>query len=66
MLKPDVVCVTETEVPNPELELANLGLERGDDGLISWRSDSKDHPRNWTNARKAFDTTVIIFLEFFV
>ena len=49
----------------PEL-LADLGLERRSDGLISWRSDSKDHPRNWTAARKAFDTTVIIFLEFFV
>jgi hypothetical protein len=51
--------------PEPEL-LADLGLERRSDGLISWQSDSKDHPRNWTAGRKAFDTTVIIFLEFFV
>jgi hypothetical protein len=66
VLKPDAVSVTETEDPGLEPELASLGLGRRSDGLISWGSDSKDHPRNWTNARKVFDTTVIIFLEFFV
>jgi len=49
-----------------KVELGKLGLQRGSDGLIAWRSDSKDHPRNWSASRKAFDTTVIIFFEFFV
>jgi hypothetical protein len=66
VLKPDVVSVTETVDAGLEPGLASLGLERRSDGLISWASNSKDHPRNWTNARKAFDTTVIISLEFFV
>jgi hypothetical protein len=66
VLKPDVPSITETEDAGLEPELASLGLERRSDGLISWGPDSKDHPRNWANARKAFDTTVIIFLEFFV
>ncbi|KAK3389263.1 major facilitator superfamily transporter [Podospora didyma] len=49
-----------------EPELAKHGLQRNENGLICWRPDSKDHPRNWSRARKTFDTTVIIFLEFFV
>ncbi|KAK4149847.1 polyamine transporter 1 [Chaetomidium leptoderma] len=65
MLKPGIVTVQEIKDANPESQIANLGLQRRSDGLISWRPDSKDHPRNWTTARKAFDTTVIIFLEFF-
>ncbi|KAK4233146.1 polyamine transporter 1 [Achaetomium macrosporum] len=67
MSKPASLTVTDTEFGDQEAEtLANLGLQRGSDGLISWRPDSKDHPRNWTSARKIFDTTVIIFLELFV
>jgi len=58
--------VVEVEEVADSLQLAQQGLQRGSDGLISWQRGSKDHPRNWTTARKAFDTTVIIFLEFFV
>ncbi|KAK8111752.1 uncharacterized protein PG998_008209 [Apiospora kogelbergensis] len=47
-------------------ELRAHGLERGPDDLIRWRRDSPDHPRNWSSRRKGFDTTVIIFFEFFV
>lgn len=45
--------------------LLGLGVEKRPDGLVHWRSDSKDHPRNWSARRKAFDTTVIILFEFY-
>ncbi|KAK4251846.1 polyamine transporter 1 [Corynascus novoguineensis] len=67
MSKPAGLSVIERDHKDEEAELlASLGLQRVEDGLISWRADSKDHPRNWTALRKTFDTTVIIFLEFFV
>jgi hypothetical protein len=50
---------------NDEAKLAAAGLERRRDNLIYWRSDCKDHPRNWSARRKVFDTTVIILLEFY-
>lgn len=46
-------------------DLAAAGLERRNDDLIYWRADCKDHPRNWTGRRKAFDTTVIILFELY-
>ncbi|KAK0651001.1 major facilitator superfamily transporter [Cercophora newfieldiana] len=46
--------------------LAKHSLQRGADGLITWQRSHKDHPRNWSTARKVFDTSIIIFLEFFV
>ena len=45
--------------------LSASGLERRDDGLVYWRCDSRDHPRNWSHRRKCFDTFIIIFLEFY-
>jgi hypothetical protein len=67
MSKQATVIVRESECAVQEAEsLASLGLKRESNGLISWRADSKDHPRNWSTARKTFDTTVIIFLELFV
>jgi hypothetical protein len=67
MSKPGSISGAETETGGQELEqLTSLGLQRNSDGLICWLPDSKDHPRNWSAARKTFDTTVIIFLEFFV
>ena len=66
----DKECGSPKQTPGSDLELKleleRLGIRQGDDGLIGWRPDSKDHPRNWTAARKAYDTSVIIFLEFFV
>ncbi|KAH6650667.1 major facilitator superfamily domain-containing protein [Chaetomium tenue] len=67
MSKPGSISGAETVNGDQELEqLTSLGLQRNSDGLICWLPDSKDHPRNWSAARKTFDTTVIIFLEFFV
>lgn len=45
--------------------LAHYGVERQTDGLINWKRDCKTHPRNWTLTRKAFDTVIIIFFEFY-
>ncbi|KAF7591883.1 hypothetical protein BBP40_000928 [Aspergillus hancockii] len=46
-------------------KLALNGLEMSDNGFVRWRRDSRDHPRNWPAWRKAYDTTVIMFLEFY-
>ncbi|KAH8884637.1 major facilitator superfamily transporter [Thozetella sp. PMI_491] len=51
--------------PSTDEVLAELGLERRSDRLLYWRADSPDHPRNWSAARKTFDTTVIILFEFY-
>ncbi|KAH7311226.1 major facilitator superfamily transporter [Stachybotrys elegans] len=45
--------------------LSQAGLERDAAGLIRWRRDSSDHPRNWTLGRKLFSVSVIILLELF-
>ncbi|KAI8274997.1 hypothetical protein K4K60_008991 [Colletotrichum sp. SAR11_57] len=45
--------------------LARYGVERQTDGLINWKRDCKTHPRNWPLSRKAFDTVIIIFFEFY-
>ncbi|KAH8879771.1 MFS multidrug transporter [Thozetella sp. PMI_491] len=33
--------------------------------MVRWRPDSKWHPRQWGLGRKCFDTSLIIFLDFF-
>jgi hypothetical protein len=45
--------------------LAQHGLERLPSGYIQWQKDSIDHPRNWSYPRKLYDTSIIIFLEFY-
>lgn len=47
-------------------ELAELGLQKGADGFIYWRHDATQHPRNWSYARKFYDTTTVVFLDFFM
>ncbi|KAL4989616.1 major facilitator superfamily domain-containing protein [Aspergillus falconensis] len=34
-------------------------------GYIGWKKDSKDHPRNWSSTRKTYDTSLVMFLEFY-
>ena len=46
-------------------ELSNLGLKVGDDGYVHWKKGSLHHPRNWSGWRKAYDTSLIVFLDFF-
>lgn len=53
------------EAHDDELQLAPYRLERRSDGLLYFVNGATNHPRNWSTARKAFDTAVIIALEFY-
>jgi hypothetical protein len=46
-------------------EAAKYGLQIDSNGLVTWGPGSQLHPRNWPLSRKAYDTGVIIFLDFF-
>ena len=48
-----------------QIEVHDLGVDISSKGVISWRDDSPDHPRNWTHARKSYDIVVVAMLEFF-
>ncbi|TDZ26744.1 MFS transporter fsa7 [Colletotrichum orbiculare MAFF 240422] len=54
--------VSETD---EEAVLASYGVQRAADGLINWQPSCQTHPRNWTAARKTFDTSVIILFELY-
>ena len=41
------------------------GVEKRDDGSLNWIEGSKQHPRNWSLGRKLYDTSLLIFVEFF-
>ena len=41
------------------------GLEMGEDGVIRWKPNASQHPRSWKMSRKLYDTSLIIFLDFF-
>lgn len=46
--------------------LVAYGLEYTPDGkYIRWSASNKKHPRNWSATRKAFDSSVIVFLDLF-
>ncbi|QDS72162.1 hypothetical protein FKW77_004542 [Venturia effusa] len=48
------------------LAVRHEGFALSDDGEISWTDyDSIHHPSKWSTRRKLFDTTVILFFEFF-
>jgi len=40
------------------------GLVLNQDGYIQWYPRNPKHPRNWTGKRKAYNTAVILLLEF--
>jgi len=40
------------------------GLVLNQDGYIQWYPQNPKHPRNWTGKRKAYNTAVILLLEF--
>lgn len=33
--------------------------------VVGWQKESPDHPRSWSLARRIYDTSVIVSLEFF-
>ena len=45
--------------------LLSHGLTKGADGFVRWAKNNPDHPRNWSFGRKCYDTSLIIFLDFF-
>lgn len=46
--------------------LAENGLEfTADEKHIRWSASNKKHPRNWHMPRKIYDSSLIIFLDFF-
>jgi hypothetical protein len=57
--------------PKPRLEVNQAlkiqGLKRtGDEkNLVGWDAMNPRHPRNWSSSRKAYDASIIIFLEFY-
>ncbi len=46
-------------------EAAKYGLQIDSSGLVTWGPGSHLHPRNWSLSRKAYDTGVIIWIDFF-
>ncbi|KAK6209390.1 hypothetical protein LQW54_006243 [Pestalotiopsis sp. IQ-011] len=44
--------------------LAEHGLVINHDGFVRWHNDNPKHPRNWSSKAKAFNTVVILLLEF--
>lgn len=54
------------EKGNVEAFLCAYGLEFTPDGKhVRWSPGNTKHPRNWSSARKAFNSSVVIFLDFF-
>lgn len=57
--------------PQTRLEVGHAleiqGLKRtGDEkNLVGWAAMNPRHPRNWSKSRKAYDVSLIIFLEFY-
>jgi hypothetical protein len=56
--------VSEQKTLTPE-QLSHHGLELSATGHVQWRKDCTDHPRNWSRWRKTYDTSVVMFLEFY-
>ncbi|KAJ5812372.1 hypothetical protein N7474_008673 [Penicillium riverlandense] len=46
-------------------ELVRRGLRKTDSTSITWDTNHKDFPRNWTLWRKNYDGLLIFFLEFY-
>lgn len=46
-------------------DLSREGLAITDDGIVGWTDRSALHPSRWPLKRKLFDTSVILFYEFF-
>jgi hypothetical protein len=53
--------------PSPAVErvLDELELRLVDDDYVKWRTNASAHPRNWTAARKTYDTGLVLLLDLF-
>ena len=45
--------------------LDELELRLVDDDYVKWRTNASAHPRNWTVARKTYDTGLVLLLDLF-
>lgn len=61
---PPIAITDGSTTISPE-QLARHGLEMSSSGYIQWRRDCKDHPRNWSAWRKFYDTSTVMFFEFY-
>lgn len=63
----NILSMADTPLPDSTDPLQRTlhlhGLERRDDGSITWTRANNDHPRNWTMLRKLYDTGQIICLD---
>lgn len=54
----------ENSIEDFSQQLKEHGLILSQDGFVRWDHRNPTHPRNWGKWRKAYDTAVIVFLEF--
>lgn len=56
-----------SEIPtNFTIAIRQEGFAYSNDGTVTWTDyDTKHHPSRWPISRKLFDTSVILFFEFF-
>ncbi|KAJ6179377.1 hypothetical protein N7519_009838 [Penicillium mononematosum] len=55
---------TRLEV-NQALKIQGLKRTGDEKNLVGWDAMNPRHPRNWSSSRKAYDASIIIFLEFY-
>jgi hypothetical protein len=47
-----------------QTHLSHLGLQLDEEGVVRWERSNKLHPRNWPMARKMYDISLIVILDF--
>jgi hypothetical protein len=48
-----------------EKQLSEAGLQRTRSNRVQWDKKHEEYPRNWPIKRKVFDTSIVVFLEFY-
>ncbi len=56
----------ESTLNNDDEKLRALGLETTPDGFLRWSPNCAQHPRNWPVFWKAYNATLVMFLDFFI
>lgn len=49
----------------PEKHLSETGLQRTESNRVQRNKQHKEYPRHWHSQRKVFDSSLIVFLEFY-
>ena len=53
------------EQKDTESQISEAGLQRTKSNRVQWNKQDTEYPRNWPTRRKVFDTSIIVFLEFY-